>query len=354
MFTLHGHTDAEKSIPVRRHSKVSDIKQIMDLVLPFDDAVRPLAFYLAQEEWLARRFSDRDFFFIWQVEPTVIIGRNQLLEAEVNVPFCKENDIMLVRRRSGGGAVLADMNNIMFSYITSSDSVQTTFSDYTSMVARSLRMLGLDARDNARNDVLIGDRKVSGNSYYHLSGRSIVHGTMLYDYDEYKMAHALTPPQSKLRSHGVASVRSRITTIREHLPELTIADFKSHVLATIPAGGEILKLGPQDIREIEKIEQGYYDPSWLNGRNPRGSIMRQERIDGVGTLTVHVELKHGLISEATLTGDYLETGDASALVKDALKGVAYERDAVDHALCDMRLEELIPGLSPSALTEIIV
>ena len=101
----------------------------MDLVLPYDDTVKPLPFYLAEEEWLARRFPHRDFFFIWQVEPTVIIGRNQLLDSEVNVRYCRENGIRLVRRKSGGGAVLADMNNIMFSYITSSSDVATTFSE---------------------------------------------------------------------------------------------------------------------------------------------------------------------------------------------------------------------------------
>ncbi len=114
----------------------------MELVLPYDDAVRPLPFYLAQEEWLAAKFPDRDFFFIWQVEPTVIIGRNQLLDKEVNTAYCRDKGIKIVRRRSGGGAVLADMNNIMFSYITSSSSVTTTFSPtihattYSSATAR--------------------------------------------------------------------------------------------------------------------------------------------------------------------------------------------------------------------------
>ena len=83
----------------------------MDLVIPYDgDTVMPLPFYLAEEEWLVARFPDRDFFFIWQVEPTVIVGRNQLLESEVNVDFCRDNGINLCRRKSGGGAVLADMN----------------------------------------------------------------------------------------------------------------------------------------------------------------------------------------------------------------------------------------------------
>ena len=91
-----------------------------------------------------------------------------MLEKEINVDYCHDNGVEIFRRKSGGGAVLADMNNIMFSYVTSSDDVCSTFSEYTSMVATALRNLGLDASDNSRNDILIGDRKVSGNAYYHL------------------------------------------------------------------------------------------------------------------------------------------------------------------------------------------
>ena len=122
----------------------------------------------------------RDFFFAWQVKPSVIVGRNQLLQKEINLEFCREHGVDVVRRKSGGGAVVADMNNVMLSYITSSDDVRSTFSEYTSMVAAALRALGLDASDNSRNDILIGTRKVSGNAYYHIPGRSIVHGTMLF------------------------------------------------------------------------------------------------------------------------------------------------------------------------------
>lgn len=326
----------------------------MDLVLPFDDTVRPLPYYLAEEEWLAARHPGRDFFFIWQVEPTVIVGRNQLLSSEVNVPFCRSNGIRLVRRRSGGGAVLADMNNIMFSYITSSSSVVTTFSSYTSMVVRSLRLLGLDASDNSRNDILIGDRKVSGNSYYHSPGRSIVHGTMLYDYDAAMMTGALTPPQLKLQSHGVASIRSRVTTIREHLPELSIADFKSHVLATIPDGGEPMRLTADDVREIEEIEQRYYAPGWLEGKDPRGTLANKARIEGVGTVAVHLTVSRGVIKEIFLSGDYLETADAATAVADALRGVNYDRLSIVRALDSIGLPLLIPGLTIDAIINLII
>ena len=181
------------------------------LSLP-DNATRILPFYLAMEEYAARIIGEEDIFFMWQVEPTVIFGRNQLLGSEVNVEYCREHGIAFYRRRSGGGCVYADMDNIMFSYITRSDEVQTTFSAYTNAVAEMLRGLGLNATASERNDVLIDGRKVSGNAFYHIPGRSIVHGTMLFDTNMEHMLHAITPSREKLTSKGVQSVRSHITT----------------------------------------------------------------------------------------------------------------------------------------------
>lgn len=45
-----------------------------------DNVVRPLPFYLSMEEYVARRYSE-DLFFMWQVTPTVIFGRNQLVDS---------------------------------------------------------------------------------------------------------------------------------------------------------------------------------------------------------------------------------------------------------------------------------
>ena len=78
----------------------------------------------------------------------------------------------------------------------------------------------VDAKASGRNDVMIGDRKVSGNAFYHVSkrgqmwsGRSIVHGTMLYDTNMENMVGAITPSDEKLVSKGVESVRQLIDRI---------------------------------------------------------------------------------------------------------------------------------------------
>ena len=236
---------------------------MIHLVLPSDET-RRLSFYLAMEEYAARSLNDGDdLFFLWQVEPTVIFGRHQVIENEVNIPYCREHGIEFYRRKSGGGCVYADRSNVMMSYITRSDEVQTTFQTYMQMVCRMLKELGLEATSTQNNDVLIGGRKVSGNAFYHLPGHSIVHGTMLFDTDMRHMLNAITPPQQKLDKHGVESVRQRITLLKEHT-NLSIEDFKK--FAAEKLCNKELQLTAEDVKNIETIEQEYLNPIFIYGK----------------------------------------------------------------------------------------
>lgn len=324
----------------------------MDLVVVDETVKHRLPFYLAQEEYLARHYGNRDLFFMWQVEPTVIVGRHQLIDKEVNFDFCKANGIDIVRRKSGGGAVLADMNNIMFSYITSSDDVVTTFSSYTSKISNSLRLLGLPASDNSRNDILIGEQKVSGNSFYHIPGRSIVHGTMLYDFDPVLMSKALSPAKDKLESHGVASTKSRVTSIKNHLPELSIDEFKNHIISTI-IDGETFELTPHEIEEIGEIERAYYEEEWINGKNPKGEINVSKRLPGIGELGITMQLSHGKISNISVSGDFIDTIDAEQYLNQYLQGVTYRRDDVSKMLEKHPLANSIPHISNNDFINLI-
>lgn len=298
------------------------------LSLP-DDATRILPFYLAMEEYAAHIIAGDDIFFMWQVEPTVIFGRNQLIASEVNVDYCREHGIAFYRRRSGGGCVYADRDNIMMSYITRSDEVQTTFARYTGAVAAMLCGLGLNASASDRNDVLIDGRKVSGNAFYHLPGRSIVHGTMLFDTNMEHMLHAITPSREKLTSKGVQSVRSHITTLREHLA-MDIEAFKHHVRKTL-CDGEI-RLTTADVKEIERLMQPYLDETFVRGHNPRHTARRGGRIEGVGSLTVDMNLKGDAIHDLQLTGDFLALTDAREEMLERLRGVKLTPEALRAAL----------------------
>ena len=233
------------------------------VTLPTDEQHR-LTFYLAMEEYLARHCNDGDdLFFTWQVEPTVIFGRNQIIENEVNLDYCSHNGIQTYRRKSGGGCVYADRSNLMLSYITRSDEVTTTFTRYMQMVTAALADLGLPATSTENNDVLVDGRKVSGNAFYHIPGHSIVHGTMLFDTDMEHMLHAITPPQTKLSKHGVESVRQRITLLKEHT-DMTIVEFQTYLRERLC--NSTLELTQPDVQAIRTLEQEYLNPIFIYGK----------------------------------------------------------------------------------------
>ena len=191
-----------------------------NIVLP-DKIERSLAFWLAMEEFVAKSVEE-EAFFVWRVAPTVIIGRNQVLEAEVNLDYCRQHGVKVVRRKSGGGCVYADRDNIMISYISRRGDVQEIFGRYLSALTSCLCSLGLKAEKSGRNDILVNGRKVSGNAFHQLPDRSIVHGTLLYNTDFDALEEAIRPPVEKLQRHGVASVRQRVGNLKDHLTQTSI------------------------------------------------------------------------------------------------------------------------------------
>ena len=222
---------------------------------------RQLSFYLAMEEYVARHISEHDCFFMWQVEPSVIFGRNQVLENEVNVDYCRQHHIKMYRRKSGGGCVYADMDNLMLSYVGDGDQVGFTFNKFLQMMLLVLRKMGVEATSTVHNDIMIGDRKVCGTAFYQLPGRSIVHSTMLYDTNMEHMLNAITPSAEKLEKKGIQSVRQRITLLKDYV-DFTLDEVKTLIRETLCKGE--LRLTPEQVAEIETIEQSYLKQEFIH------------------------------------------------------------------------------------------
>ena len=222
---------------------------------------RQLSFYLAMEEFVARHISEPDCFFMWQVEPTVIFGRNQVVENEVNLEYCREHGIHVVRRKSGGGCVYADMDNLMLSMVTDGDNVGFTFNRFVTMIQLALHKIGVGVTSTTHNDIMIGDRKVCGTAFYQLPKRSIVHSTMLYDTNMEHMLNAITPSAEKLEKKGIQSVRQRITLLKDHTP-LSLDEIKQIIRDTL-CDGE-LRLTDEHVAGIEEIEQSYLKQDFIH------------------------------------------------------------------------------------------
>ncbi|MBR4898642.1 MAG: lipoate--protein ligase family protein [Prevotella sp.] len=230
------------------------------IALPFEQQ-RHLSFYLAMEEYVARHLDEPDAFFMWQVRPSVIFGRNQVMENEVNVDYCREHGIEMYRRKSGGGCVYADLGNVMLSFMTKDEQVNLAFNRFINMIMLVLRKLGVEATSTQHNDVLVNGRKLSGTACYHLPGCSIVHGTLLYDTDMEHMVNAITPGPEKLQKKGIQSVRQRITLLKDYIPQ-SLDELKAFIRDTLCDGERLLTA--DDVAGIEQIEQTYLKEDFIN------------------------------------------------------------------------------------------
>ena len=170
--------------------------------------------YLQIEQDLVKDVKELTLF-TWIVSPTVIYGRHQSAEVEVNEAYCAENGIAVVQRKSGGGCVYADEGNLMLSYISPSTHSEEVFADFLQFVRSALAAKGIPAVTTEHNDILVDGKKVSGAACFTCPTGTIVHATLLFDVNMDALQHAITPTKEKLNKHGVASVRQRVANIKE-------------------------------------------------------------------------------------------------------------------------------------------
>ena len=312
------------------------------ILLPKPDTIHQLPFYFAVEEYVARHYTDDDYFIGWRVNPTVMLGRNQLIDNEVNTDYCKEHKIDIFRRKSGGGCIYADKGCIQFSYISRSVNANEAFAAYMQRMADLLKGLKIDAQLSGRNDILINGTKVSGCAFYQLSNRSVLHNSLLFDTQLDHLSNALTPAKEKLQSKGVASVRQRVTNVATYT-QLDILAFMDYVRQEM-CGTEVLELTEEDMKGVAEIEKELSSDDFVYGKNPKYSLVRKHRFEGVGTLEAHIELKNNIIGSINMVGDYFLLGDIDHDFLSLLKGCEFTREAVEERLENIDLSTIIRGL----------
>ena len=312
------------------------------ILLPKPDTIHQLPFYFAVEEYVARHYTDDDYFMGWRVNPTVMLGRNQLIDNEVNTDYCKEHKIDIFRRKSGGGCIYADKGCIQFSYISRSVNANEAFAAYMQRMADLLKGLKIDAQLSGRNDILINGTKVSGCAFYQLSNRSVLHNSLLFDTQLDHLSNALTPAKEKLQSKGVESVRQRVTNVATYT-QLDILAFMDYVRQEM-CGAEVLELTEDDMKGVAEIEKELASDDFVYGKNPKYSLVRKHRFEGVGTLEAHIELKNNIIGSINMVGDYFLLGDIDHDFLSLLKGCEFTREAVEERLENIDLSTIIRGL----------
>ena len=230
------------------------------------------AFNLALEQHLFDTFPD-DLFMLWRNSNAVIVGIHQDTASEINEAFIDDNNITVVRRLSGGGAVFHDLGNLNFTIITHApDNAELDFRVYCRPIIDALAALGINASASGGNDISVGDKKISGNAWYLRNGRLMHHGTILFDTDIEKMENALNVPEQKLASKGIKSVRARVINIRELLDrDMSTGDFiaflRGHLIDALCL--EPHTLSTADLAAAEALrKKRYATREWNYGVSP--------------------------------------------------------------------------------------
>lgn len=314
---------------------------------------------LAIEEYMLNHLDLDDMYLLFYInEPSIIIGRNQNTFEEINVDYVREHNVHVVRRLSGGGAVYHDLGNLNFSFLAkSSEDSFRDFRKFTEPVVSALRKLGVDAELTGRNDIQIGDKKISGNAQFSTKGRIFSHGTLMFDVNLDEVTKTLHVKQDKIESKGIKSIRSRVANIREYLDDknLTILEFRRILLETIFEGESPIPeyhLTDADWAEIHEISKNRYQNwDWNYGKSPEFNLQHSKRFP-IGSIDIRLNVKNGFIESCKIYGDFFGLGEISD-VENRITGVKYDKPALEDSLSGINVEHYFGKITLADLIDLI-
>ncbi|MDN3440445.1 lipoate--protein ligase [Psychrobacter sp. APC 3279] len=296
-------------------------------------------FNLATEDWIFNTLNpDSHTLFLWRNSETVVIGRSQNPWVECKTDKMEADDVFLARRQSGGGAVFHDLGNTNFTFLSPSDAYDQE-ANFT-VIINALKKLGIDATLSGRNDMQVGDHKISGSAFRHAADRSFHHGTLLVNANMQKLGDYLNPHPLKLKAKGIKSVRARVANLvdfNETINHETLSD--AIIEAFCEYHGETAQVEQLDEASLAKQPtlNAYYqqmaDWDWRFGKTPEFTHHIETRFDW-GMMDVHMDVKQAMITEVVIFSDALNV-ELIDLLKETLTGIRYNKKEIQDALAEL-------------------
>ncbi len=311
-------------------------------------------FNLATEEYLLKNRKE-NVFMLWQNEPTVVVGKHQNIHAEINHDFVSEKNIKVARRLSGGGTVYHDLGNLNFTYImTGKQGKMVDFTKYTNDILEVLNNLGADAVRNKRNDLIINDKKISGNAEHIFKQRVIHHGTLLFNSDLEVLDETIKVKQGKYTDKAVQSVRSKVTNILPHLSnKISLEEFRKalidHILRKYK-NTSLYELSENEEQAITALKHEKYTTwEWIYGYSPKYVLKRKiEKPEGV--LNIELSIKKGIVEDAKFSGDLMD--EAKCLKLNALlRGERHDKENLNKTLKQLISNKIFTNLESKDLID---
>ena len=295
-------------------------------------------FNLSMEEYLLTKKTD-SFICLWKNSPSVIVGVNQNTLEEVNLAFTQKNDIKVIRRQTGGGAVYHDLNNICYTVIAPFEHSENSYIKFASPIIEYLKTLGVNAEFSGRNDILIEGKKISGNAQKIVGNRIIQHGTLMFNTDVDMLTNSLKVNKLKIQSKGIKSVKSRVTNISNYV-DIDATTFFNGLVEFVKKDCIPYTLTEEDIKGINQlIESKYSKDLWNIGYSPKGKNSFSYKFN-FGLLNLNFDSVEGKIFNLNIYGDFFTNRDIKEFSK-SLEGVQFNYKSL--LLAFERISDYIVG-----------
>ncbi len=293
--------------------------------------------------------------------PTALIGRHQDLSREIDLEFCAEQGIGIVRRLTGGGAIYLDEGQLGWELVFHRSSLgiahlQDLAAAICNAAAAGLRELGVAAKFRPRNDIEVDGRKISGTGGFFDGDVLIYQGTVLVDMDAARMVRALNIPEAKVAKHELDTAEQRVVTLKEllgdELPDLEtiqaalIKGFETHLGLTTVTG---------EITDAEEaLAKRYFDEeigsdefvAEIDNPDREGELLEGSFTGVGGTINSFVKLEGPTLNRlqrVLITGDFFVTPPRVVFdLEAALAGIGLDEvePTVEQCFAETEIEML--------------
>ena len=312
-------------------------------------------------------------------QPLASVGYFQDAEKEIDLDFCKNAGISVMRREVGGGATYLDGNQIFYQVIWDSKNqkfpheIKKIFEYLSSPACETYGKFGIDTSFRAENDIVTDKgKKIAGEGGGDIGNSMVFVGGILLDFDYVTMSKVLKVPDEKFRDKIYKSMEENLTTMKRELGEIPPREEIKNVL--VEKFEEILgKLKPVEIDEdtikkMRELENLFMSDKFLFKKTPR--IPKGVKIkEGVEILYGLYKTKGGLIRTAeeienkkrindiAVSGDFnLFPKNGLTDVENAVKNKEFNEDTIRKEIEKVYEKKKIesPGIEPDDFAKTIV
>ncbi|MFX1369290.1 MAG: lipoate protein ligase C-terminal domain-containing protein [Promethearchaeota archaeon] len=323
--------------------------------------------------------SENTLIICWPAKPLVSLGYFQEIEKDIDTQFCRENGIFFTRRVIGGGGVYLDDGQMFYQLIGRQDSPTTPrkiddyYRKFLEAPVQAYRNLGIPAEFKPVNDLIVGNKKISGNGAGDVGDARILTGNLIFDFNFDMMVKVLKVPDEKFRDKIAKGLRERMTTIlletgglpdRTEVKEDLIRLYEETLDINLVRG----QLTGWERKQMDDLKPKYESDEWLHWRSSGRIDARTVRISATttigtanykaagGLMRSTVEMEDEKIHEVVLSGDFFMLPvDAISNLEKELIGVRIENgellERIKQAYKKHNIES--PGVTPEDIETVV-